>query len=191
LPHPDPTLNVMEHRFALAKYGKQLWTRERAKEIRPDLSAIFDKAQVGDVIVIDAGAVEVFDFSFANELFGKTLLSLPHEYPGRFLVVEHLTKYAGENLSKALESMGLVIIERNGSGKNRLLGKVHGIDETTFAVIARKRGSVTASELKDELGINLTAVNERLTKLTNLGLVRREKGTSQAGREQYEYRALS
>lgn len=181
----------MDYRFGLKEYGKQLWTRERAKEIRPDLTTLLDKASVGDVIVVDGEGVEVFDFSFANELFGKTLLSLPREYPGRFLIVEHLTKYAGENLSKALESMGLVMIERHGSGRHRLLGKVRGVDETTFAAIARKRGPVTASELKDQLGINLTAVNERLTKLTNLGLVRREKGTSPAGREQYEYRALA
>jgi predicted transcriptional regulator len=181
----------MEYTFGLVQYGKQLWTRERAKEIRSNMAALLDKTVPGDIMVVDAEGVEVFDFSFANELFGKTLLTLSHEYPGRFLIVEHLAEYARENLGKALESMGLVIIERHGGRRHRLLGKVHGVDEATFAAIARKKGPVTASELKDELGVNLTAVNERLTKLTSLGLVRREKGTSAAGREQYEYRALA
>lgn len=181
----------MEHRFSLAKYGKQLWTRERAKEIRSDLTGILEKANPGDIVVVDGEGVEVFDFSFANELFGRTLLDLPREYAGRFFIVERLTKYAAENLAKALESMGLVMIERHGNRKYKLLGKVHPVDESTFVAIARKKGPVTASELKDELGINLTAMNERLTKLTNLCLVRREKGTSSAGREQYEYWPVS
>jgi hypothetical protein len=63
-------------------------------------------------MVIDVRSVEVFDYSFANELFAKTLLSLSVEYPGRFLVVEHLTFYTRENLEKTLESVGLTIIER-------------------------------------------------------------------------------
>jgi hypothetical protein len=182
---------MMEYRFSLAKYGKQLWTRERAKQVCSDLLAVSSKTQPGAVIVVDAKGVEVFDFSFANELFGRALLSLQHEYEGRFLVVEHLTKYAGENLSKALESMGLIMIERLNNRKCRLIGKVHPIDGSTFAALARKSGPITANELKDALGINLTAVNERLTKFTNLGLVRREKGASAAGREQYQYWLLA
>jgi predicted transcriptional regulator len=83
------------------------------------------------------------------------------------------------------------MIERRSNRKYQLLGKVHSVDESTFVAIVGKKGPVTANELKAELGINLTAVNERLSKLTNLGLVRREKGTSAAGREQYEYWPLA
>jgi hypothetical protein len=49
---------------------------------------MLEELHAGDVMVIDAQGVEVFDYSFANELFGKTLLSLAAEHPGRFLVVE-------------------------------------------------------------------------------------------------------
>ena len=180
----------MEYSFKLGKFGKHLWTRERARDIRQKLEKLLERAKLGDVVVIDARDVEVFDFSFANELFGKILLNLSQEHVGRFLVVENLTKYAAENLSKALESMGLIMVGRKGR-KYHLLGKVHMVDESTYSAIIRKRGPVTASALKEELGINLTAVNERLTKLTNLGLIRRQKGASPAGREQYEYRALA
>jgi len=34
-------------------------------------------------------------------------------------------------------------------------------------------------------------MNERLSKLTSMGIVRREKGSSATGREQYVYRVLS
>src|SRR5438034_7905440 len=121
----------MEQRFPLGKYGKHLWTRDNAREIRVALSEQLEALGVGDVLVIDAQNVEVFDYSFANELFGKTILGLPREHPGRFVIVEHLTDYTRENLTKALEGMGLAMIERRDAGL-RLIGKVHPADEKTF-----------------------------------------------------------
>ncbi|MGA2269610.1 MAG: DUF4325 domain-containing protein [Bryobacteraceae bacterium] len=180
----------MEQTFALGEYGKHLWTRDLARKIRVRVVEGLAELAPGDVLVIDAQGVEVFDFSFANELFGKLLLELPKDHSGRFVIVEHLTAYTRENLAKALESLGLVIIERKGK-KLEMLGKAHTVDQQTFNVIAQAKESITAAELKEKLGINLNAMNERLTKLTGLGLVRREKTVSGAGREQYEYRVLS
>jgi len=180
----------MEKRFFLGEHGEHLWTRELAQKIRAPLQEMLKELNAGDTMVIDAKSVEVFDYSFANELFAKTLLSLPVEYPGRFLIVEHLTAYTRENLTKTLESLGLAIIERRGK-KLHLLGKVHPADQETFNAIARSKEPVTAAFLANELDINLTAMNERLSKLVKLGLVRRERGISPAGREQYLYVVLA
>src|SRR5574341_401987 len=103
----------MEKRFVLSGGDPQLWTREKAREKRGALTPLLDASEPGDTIVIDAGGVEVFDYSFANEFFGKTILSLS-QYPGRFVIVENLTSYTRENLIKALESMNLCMIERKG-----------------------------------------------------------------------------
>jgi hypothetical protein len=179
-----------ELRVELWKYGgPQLWTRHRAREIRSDVIAELERLEVGDVLVIDTKDVEVFDYSFANELFGKTLLSMPIDYPGRFVVVENLTEWTRENLSRALEALNLAIIERAES-RLHLLGKVHPTDEQTFAKLADAQQPMTATQLKDDLHVTLTAMNERLAKLVRLGLVRREKSVSSAGREQYEYSTL-
>lgn len=180
----------MEKKLLLSQFGKHLWSRERGREVRAALTQILKQLEPGDAVVIDAKDVEVFDYSFASELFAKALLDIPHEYPGRFLIVEHLSEYTRENLVKAFESLNLIIIERQG-GKLQLLGRVHAADQQTFAAIVRAKDSVTASALKDQLRINLTALNERLTKLAGLGIVRREKGVSIAGREQYVYWAPS
>ncbi len=179
----------MEKRVPLVPYGSQLWTRERAREIRERLVDELDQMQEGDTLVIDIKGVEVFDYSFANELFGKTLLSLPREYSGQFCIVEHLTPYTRENLIKALESLSLVMIERKGR-KLQLLGKVHPTDQTTFDAIVRAKRPITAAELRDQLGVSLNAMNERLTKLTGFALIRRERGVSPAGRAQYAYSVL-
>lgn len=185
-----PTLKMMESRFALGEYGPQLWTRDRAREIRAKLVELLEVLGTGDVAVVDAKGVEVFDYSFANEFFGRTLLNLPNDHPGRFLVVDNLTGYTRENLEKALESLGLAITERKRGGMLELLGKVHPTDRETFKAIVTGREPITASALAERLSVNLTAMNERLSKLVGLGLVRRERVVSAAGRQQYQYSVL-
>ena len=176
--------------FHLGAHGKHLWTRETAREVRAALASLLDGLAVGDTLVVDLKDVEVFDFSFANELFGKLALTMPTEYPERFVIVENLTSYTRENLAKALESLGLAMISRKEQWLD-LIGKVHPIDEQTFRAIERAEGPITAAELKEVLQVNLNAMNERLNKLAGMGLVRRDKSTSAAGREQYQYRLLA
>ena len=176
----------MEKRFRLAQHGKQLWTRETARTIRGELVAELEQLKAGDVLVIDAKGVEVFDYSFANEFFGRTILTAPREFPGRFVLVENLSEYPHENLEKALEGMNLAMLERARKGLH-LIGKVHPADETTLKAIVTQGAPTTAATLSDKLKVGLNAMNERLTKLVGLGVLRRERATSSAGREQYEY----
>jgi hypothetical protein len=180
----------MEKRFTLKQFGAQLWSREKARPIRSRLGDALESLRTGDVLAIDASGVEVFDFSFAAELFGKTLLTMGVEYPGRFVIVEGLTECTRENLNQALEGSNLLMIERKGS-KLGLLGKVHPADEATFAGILKAGDAVSAGTLSQKLDVNLTAMNERLTKLTGLGIVRREKSSSASGREQYVYKVMA
>ena len=177
---------VMKNVFRLNIFGARLWMRDLAKQARGQLLALVEQAAPGQSVVIDAQGVEVFDFSFANEFFGKALLGLSREHPDRFLVVENLNEYTRENLARALESLNLAMVERTASGA-ALLGKSHPADMQTIAAIGAQHKPVTAAKLKDILGINLTAINERLSKLVALGVIRRSKGVSLAGREQYEY----
>jgi hypothetical protein len=178
----------MNKRIELLKLGgsKQLWTREKAREIRNELDKTLSSLEQGGALVLDIKGVEVFDYSFANELFGKTIISLANEYKNRFFIVENLSDYTRENLDKALESLNMIMIERK-NGKLELIGKVHPADSQTFNLIKESSKPITAIELKDKLNINLTAVNERLTKLTEQGVVMRDTGVSGAGRQQYIY----
>jgi hypothetical protein len=179
----------MEKRLNLVQYGSQLWSKEKARQIRGRVTIILGTLEVGDVLVIDAAQVDAFDFSFATELFGKTVLTIGVESPGRFLIVENLNECTTENLDKALESLNIVMIERK-EGQLNLLGKVHPTDRATFTSIVGAGEAVSAGALSRSLEVNLTAMNERLSKLTSLGIVRREKASSATGREQYVYRVL-
>jgi response regulator of citrate/malate metabolism len=182
---------MMEKVLPLRQVGgsAQLWTRDLARGVRSKLNKLLDDSLPGDVVVIDASGVEVFDYSFANELFGKSLLSLPNEYPDRFLIVENLTSYTRENLDKALESLNLAMIERKGK-RVSIIGKINQVYLETLILILKNKEPLTANAVKDQLNINLTAANERLSKLVGMSLLRREKGTSSVGREQYLYSTI-
>ena len=181
------TVNVMEKRFRVAdSYGEHLWTRDTGRHARQDLEKQLEALEPGNTLVIDLAGVQVFDYSFASEFFGKVLLALPREFPDRFLIVENLTDYTHENLVQALEGLGLAMVERK-KGKLNLIGKVHSADVETFRAIEHSKIPVTSNHLKERLEINLTAVNERLAKLAGMGLIRRSRITSPAGREQYQY----
>jgi len=182
-------MGEMEYRFNLSKYGSHLWTRPKAREVKSYLLNELEKNQVGDTLIIDTQGVEIFDYSFANELFGKIQLNLATEYSGRFIVIENLNAHTRENLIKGLEELNLMAIERRGE-QIKLIGKTHPTDQTTFETILRLKDPVTANQLKEHLGLNINAMNERLSKLAGFGIIRREKATSQAGREQFVYSAL-
>lgn len=174
----------------MKEFGAQLWSREKARPIRSRVGDALESLKAGDVLAVDASGVEVFDFSFAAELFGKTLSTLGVEYPGRFLIVEGLTDCTRENLNQALDNSNLVMIERK-KDKFGLLGKVHPADEATFAGILKAGEAVSAGALSQKLDVNLTAMNERLSKLSSMGIVRREKSSSASGREQYVYKVMA
>lgn len=164
--------------------GKKLWTRDRAREPRAAVEALLDQAAPGEIVTVDLRGVDVFDFSFASELFGRLLQRLPSEHPGRFLVIDHLGPWTGPNLEAALIGLDLAAIVRDERGQYRLLGKVTETDRQTFDALLLRGGTATATDLAAGLDVNLTAMNERLQKLVRSGVLRREDAV---GRTRFTY----
>lgn len=180
----------MNQKFSLLQANNNepyLWTRDTGKEIREKLFDALDNIKRGEVVVIDFAGIKAFDFSFANELFGKTLLKMPVDYPGKFVIVENLTDYTRENLFNAISNLSLAIAEKKSNGAMSLLGKVHPVDEATFNLICQSAHPMTTNELVKLMDVKIQAMNERLSKLVDMGVIRRSRSLSQAGREQYEY----
>lgn len=172
------TLNNVPQTYRLT--GRRLWTRDRAREPRAAVEALLERASPGEIVTIDVRGVEVFDFSFASELFGRLLQRMPTEYPGRFIVIENLGPWTHPNLEAALAGLDLAAIIRDERGQFRLLGKVTETDRQTFDALLARGGSSTATELATGLEVNLTAMNERLQKLVRSGLLRREDAPGRA-----------
>jgi hypothetical protein len=171
--------------FSLSIEGSRLWTREKAKEIRIKVEQALDQVPNGGIMEIEASGVEVFDYSFAAELFGKLILKLAAEFPDRLLAVSGISDYTRENLNAALGGVGAILLEIKPGDKWGLLGKTIPSDTHTLEALENAGKPVGAPELARILGINVTACNERLTKLLQFGLVRRVEAGN--GRLQYLY----
>ena len=170
----------MPLKYRLSKIGPQLWTRDRARPPREEVERLLDDAEPSSIVTIDLQGVEVFDFSFAAEFFGRLLQRLPTEHPGRFLVVENVGPWTGPNLQATLDGLELAAIVRDEGGRYRLIGKVTETDRATFEALLALGGGSTAAELASGLDVNLTAMNERLQKLVGRGVLRREPAPGRA-----------
>lgn len=180
----------MEKAYAIAQGRPAYWGRQPAREKREQVEALLEAAAPGDAVVLDAAGLEAFDSLFASEFFCRLMREFPTAHEGRFVVVEHLGEVTRHNLETALTAAGLAMIERQEGGQLQLIGKLHPVDQETFAAITGGSGTATAAELKEKLGVaSVPAANERLGKLVNMGLVRRERAISPAGREQFVYSA--
>jgi hypothetical protein len=174
--------------FQLKNYKQPFFTRPKAIQPHEDLEKLVAKVPSGSSIYVDLNGVEGVGYSYANELFGKTLISLKGSGWKKFLLVTNITDDCREDLVQALEALDLVILEKENSGY-KLIGKVNSIDEQTFQAIAEKKAQVSSAELSEELKTTANAINERLAKLVEMGIVTKTMGISQAGREQYLYSA--
>ena len=140
--------------FKLVPYGKRLWTREKAAKVRRVLEEKLHKAAADTIFRIDCSGVEVFDFSFATELFVKTLSSVSADRTGRCMVIGGLSDYTRENLNAALIHAGLMSVEADGKTV-RLLGKFSPSDEETLRTLLNRKHPYTVRELADTLSIQV------------------------------------
>src|SRR5439155_14295086 len=138
-------------RYPLGGHGSRLWTRETAREIRRAIEDQLLEMSDDSVLTVDASGVEVFDFSFASELFGKLVLGVPAEFPGRYVVVTGLSDYLRENLDAALKSIGVMMLEIQSRRRWNLLGKQSPSDRETLVSLNEFGRSVSATELAEEL----------------------------------------
>lgn len=181
----------MDEKFDLFKEGgnnSTLWTRKEGKALREKLFNYLDSLQTKDALVIDISSIKAFDFSFANEFFGKLILEFPTDHSDTLIFIEGLSEHTREDLNQALESLDLMMVERV-DGKLALIGKVSEIHKKTYEAIIEEEQPLASIQLKDKLGIKLTAANERLSKLVDKRVIRRTVSVSEAGREQFLYAA--
>ncbi len=164
----------------------QLWGHGPGREIRAMIEAELDAVPVGESLRIELKHVEVMDFSFSSETFGKLYSSLAVAYPGRGLILANLSDYVRVNLDAALQALGLQALTVKGVRSLDLIGKVADTDRPTLAALA-KRKRATAPEIADDLGIKLTTCNQRLRKLADAGAIVRTKMSATSGGEQYIY----
>lgn len=201
-------------RKALGEFGAHLAMRPGGRKLQENLDASLRKLPPGGVLLLDFEGVEMMDYSFADEAFG-TLYSrmAAKEYPDRHLVIASQKGDLGEalleNIEVALsrrEVAALVLshdkkaeldalLERAAKAERtpaawRIIGTLpqHLVD--TLGEVMNK-GCVTVRELASALNLDsATACNNRIARLYQMHLVRREATIVPEGGRQYCYSAV-
>ncbi|MCZ7673840.1 MAG: winged helix-turn-helix transcriptional regulator [Chloroflexi bacterium] len=172
--------------YNLVQEGSQLWGRTRGQRIREQIETLLDSVPEGGVLRIELKGVEVMDFSFSSEVFGKLIGAWATSFPSRVLVLSNPSEYVTINLNQALKALGLLALVTNSGNQWNIIGKATDTDRETLHVVARLK-EATTPEIAEALNIKLTTCNQRLKKLVDSGLLIRSRTTSITGGEQYTY----
>jgi hypothetical protein len=199
---------------SLGEFGTMLAMRPQGRRVQEALDARLRELPPGGVLVVDFEGVEMMDYSFADEALGAIYSRMSaKEYPDRHLVLEVREDELGEALLENLEvalnrrEVAALVLSRSGKGGAstvqtvtfpgrgkgspwRVVGDLPGhLVETLKAVM--DKGQITVRELSAMLGLDsATACNNRIARLYQLHLVRREATVVPEGGRQYSYSAV-
>ncbi len=203
-------------RQSLGEFGRQLAMRPQGRRVQEALDAQLRRLPPGGVLVVDFDGVEMMDYSFADEALGTILSRMAaKEYPDRHVVLsmreDELGEALLENIEAALnrrEVAALVLprdaktpdkvtfrkVSPDASERKSLSWRIVGtlpahLVDTLRAVM--DKGEITVRELADTLKLDsATACNNRIAKLYQMHLVRREAAIVPEGGRQYCYSAV-
>jgi predicted transcriptional regulator len=141
------------------------------------------------VLPIDFSKVKVVDFSFADEFLCRIIRRvLSGDLGEKYIVVESLTESLKENIGMALKERELACIYIKPDSSVEILGKISDELKKTY-LAAVDKGKITARDVQEFDSMdNISAASNRLTRLKDLGLLR--KTTDEAitgGGRQYVY----
>ena len=165
--------DMHERMFPIAPFGTRLGTRLEGKAARERLLAALDGLpQPGRLMVLLDG-VEVLSGSFADEAIAIPYSRLAAgEYGDRYLVLRAASAEIADDLSHKLDRRRLAALCSTDDGW-RVVGQLPSMIQETLALVI-ERGETTARELADALGIRHNACLHRVSRLTQLRLIRRE-----------------
>lgn len=175
--------------YFLQQHGRQLWGRELGKKARQQIEDLLERVSQGQFLVIELAGVEVMDFSFASEVFGKLIGQLSTSYPDRGILLANPDEYVSTNLDAALNALNMIGLTTTGQESWKLIGKALVPDIETMKAVHRHK-QLTANDLANELDLKPTTAIQRLKKLADFGVIVSLKEAGTAGREQSVYRWL-
>jgi hypothetical protein len=181
------SMNEMKNIFSFQGRKSQLWGNPLGREMRGEIEHELDQTAPGGTFIIDLKGIEVMDFSFATELFGRLYGTLSTGHPGRAVLLTGMSDFVRINLGAALDPLGLFALSYKSARTWELLGKAADTDKETLQALYRLK-EATAPRLAETLNIKLTTCNQRLKKLGDAGAIVRTKVSAPSGGDQYIYR---
>lgn len=175
-----------------------LFGRERLDRTHEDDFPAFDRAiqeqPSGAVVVFDLRGLEYLGYSFAKRTIRKALRRRNlGEYDERqFILAADQGREFIDGLQTALREeklFMLVVPEPRALDEGRLIGAAPGYLEDTFNAL-RDLGEATTAELARSIDQSVQNTKNRLDRLYEMGLVRREKVPSPSGGREWKNRVF-
>ena len=176
---------------SLTRENSILFQASEAEPAEQEILGALEALPAGAILVVEFAGVRVSSEA-ARQLLARALRRLRSgELQDRFLILAGLgsSRY---NVEVMLQGEDLVAVERGGEPPGtHLIGRVESALATTFTTLA-SRSLATASEIRDELGLNSTqAATNRLSALVKAALARRvTEQPLEAGGREYVYAAV-
>lgn len=156
---------------------------------KEDFAAISERlANRAGVIALDMRGLDVVDTAWTREVVGRLLREAGEN---RAYYLDNVADGVQDNISDSLHVGGLAILARRPSGHWRVIGKPISRQLDELLQTLKELRQATPRELADRLGdLSLTACNNRLRDLRELGLVMRVEAPPDGGGRQYSYSFL-
>lgn len=166
-------------------------TRETGRFLREVVEERLRTLGPRTVVDLDFSGVGIVDYSCADEVVAKLITRLQgQEYGDKFLRLKGMSSTQRENIEVALERKKLCIMETAGGSKPGALGVVQPHLAGTLEAIV-EHGSMTARQLADLKGIELSTASTRLANGYKLRLIARREANLEEGGRQFVYEPLS
>lgn len=169
--------------------GRQLWYAEKGSSVRQAVSEIIRSNKHEKMFALDFKDVEVADTSFIREAFVKLLHEQRMETNRPQILFKNVSEYMIENLDASFSKHNHFTMVATGDQWD-IIGKASQQLKQTLRIILSKK-ECTAKQLASDLKINMTAANNRLSKLLEMSVVSRTETSQQTGGKEFIYRAES
>jgi DNA-binding transcriptional ArsR family regulator len=163
--------------------------RDKGEETYPHLKAALEETPEGQPLVLVFPADQLVDASFADESIvrlGQELVG--GEFGQRCLLLEGVTEDSVHNIKAAIElqKLKLAFLAVEPSGEWRTIGRLEPSLRQVLEILAR-RDRLTTVELADLLDLAVNTASNRLKRLYDQHLVRREHEISETGLQYIYY----
>ncbi len=183
----DPELT--SHQVQMSEYGKILVTRKLGEKVRSALSALLDQRREPAVLELDFTGVAIVDYSFADEVIVRSLVSMLAKSHGeKYLVLQGLNPDLGENVAVSLQQRGYGLMVQDGDTWQIIGSSKDHLQQAL--VMINQRGCITARDLADDQGLAINTASNRLMDLYRAGLAHRSEKALPGGGKQFVYVSL-
>lgn len=158
-------------------------TRDKGEQAFARLTAALQTVPEEGSLILQFPANQVMDVSFADETIirlGQAIVD--DKYGRRRLLLAGLTQDSIDNINAAirLQRLKLAFLTIAPGGQWDVVGHLEENLKETLTMVAQ-RPSLTAPELAEELDLALNSANNRLKRLYDQRLIRREYEVSEKG----------